>query len=100
MKQHFRLLFALFSLWLLPCIVRADEPLFAYVYTTDLLPKHKWEVEQWITDREGQAHGRFHHLDMRTEIEYGLEDNLQLAVYANYRYANESGNSVRGLTEG
>ena len=78
----------------------ADEPLFGYVYTTDLLPRGKWEIEQWFTDREGQAQGYFHHLDMSTEFEYGVTDNLQLAVYLNYMYADESGNSVRGLTEG
>jgi len=79
---------------------RADEPLFGYVYTTDLLPRGKWEVEQWITDREGQAHGRFHHIHFSTEVEYGLEDNLQVAVYVNSQYADESANSVRHLTEG
>jgi len=31
---------------------RADEPLFGYTYTTDLLPPGKWEIEQWATDRE------------------------------------------------
>jgi hypothetical protein len=80
--------------------VHADEPLFGYVYTTDLLPKGKWEVEQWFTDREGQAQGYFHHLDMATEVEYGLRDNFQIALYANYMYADESANSVRGKTEG
>lgn len=78
----------------------ADEPLFGYVYTTDLLPKGKWEIEQWITAREGQANGHFHHIDMSTELEYGLSDNLQVSIYANYMYADESANSVRGLTEG
>ena len=79
---------------------RADEPLFGYVYTTDLLPKGKWEIEQWITDREGQVAGRFHHIDMSSELEYGLDDNFQVSIYANYMYADENGNSVRGLSEG
>ena len=78
----------------------ADEPLFGYVYTTDLLPKGKWEVEQWITDREGQAYGRFHHLHFATEVEYGLEDNLQVSAYLNYSHADAAANSVRHLTEG
>ena len=78
----------------------ADEPLFGYVYTTDLLPKGKWEVEQWITDREGQAYGRFHHIDFRTEAEYGLQDNFQVSAYLNYSYADAAFNSVRHLTEG
>jgi hypothetical protein len=78
----------------------ASEPLFGYVYTTDLLPKSKLELEQWITDREGQASGYFHHIDMSTEFEYGVTDNFQVALYLNYMYASENGNSVRGLTEG
>ena len=78
----------------------ADEPLFGYVYTTDLQPEGKFEIEQWFTDREGQANGHFHHIDMSTEVEYGLTDRFQISFYANYMYANESGNSVRGLTEG
>jgi hypothetical protein len=78
----------------------AGEPLFGYLYTTDLLPKNGFELEQWFTDREGQAHGHFHHLDMATELEYGVTDNFQVALYLNYMYADESGNSVQGKTEG
>lgn len=78
----------------------ADEPLFGYVYTSDTLPKGKFEVEQWITDREAQAHGHYHDFEMSTEAEYGLLNNLQAAFYWNYTYINADGNSVRGLTEG
>jgi hypothetical protein len=78
----------------------ASEPLFGYVYTTDTLPQGHLELEQWITDRDGQAFGHFHHVDMSTEVEYGITDNFQLAAYVNYMYANEAYNSVRGLTEG
>jgi len=78
----------------------SGEPLFGYLYTTDLAPQGKWEFEQWITDREGQANGYFHHVDMRSEVEYGLTDNFQVALYVNYMYADESGNSVAGKTEG
>jgi hypothetical protein len=96
---------------LLPCLfllgaslvagaASADEPLFGYVYTTDLLPKGKWEVEQWATDNDGQAHGYYHGLDGRTEVEYGLRDNIQVSLYWNYAYIDASRNSVRGLTEG
>jgi hypothetical protein len=85
---------------LVPATANAGEPLFGYSYTTDLLPKGKWEIEQWLTDREGQAMGYFHHVDMRSELEYGITDNFQIAGYLNYMYADESGNSVRGKTEG
>lgn len=78
----------------------AGDRAFAYIYTTDTAPKGKTEVEQWITDREGQAHGSYHGVEMRTEIEHGITDNLQLAVYANYSYVGAQNNSVAGLTEG
>ena len=83
-----------------PGYSHASEPLFGYMYTTDLLPQGKWEIEQWITDRDGQAQGYYHHFDMKTEVEYGVTDNFQLAFYLNYMYLNASGNSVRGKTEG
>ncbi len=79
---------------------QAGEDIFGYVYTTDMMPKGKYEFEQWITDREGQAHGYFHHIDMNSEIEYGVTNNFQVGLYANYMFADEYHNSVRGLTEG
>jgi hypothetical protein len=90
----------LFSSLLAPGVSHASEPLFGYTYTTDLAPRGKFEIEQWVTDREGQAHGTFHHVDMRSEVEYGITDNLQFSVYANYVYADESANSVNHRTEG
>lgn len=79
---------------------RAGEATFGYVYTTDTMPKGKVEVEQWVTDREQQAHGYYHGLYGRTEIEYGITDALQLAVYANYAHISAHNNSVDRLTEG
>ena len=78
----------------------AAETTFGYLYTTDTLPKGKFEIEQWITDREGQAHGYYHGLYGRTEIEYGLTNNLQIAAYANYAHISAHDNSVDHLTEG
>lgn len=78
----------------------AGEPLFGYLYTTDTLPKGKVEVEQWITDREGQAHGHYHGLNFRTEAEVGATNNLQLSLYKNYTYIDAANNSVEGYTEG
>jgi len=85
---------------LLSVSAHAGEPLFGYVYTTDTTPAKHWEIEQWITDREGQAQGYFHHFHFNTEFEYGVTDNFQVAVYANLMYDKDSGNSVQGKTEG
>jgi hypothetical protein len=66
--------------------VRADENLFGYTYTADVLPKCKWEAEQWITERLGKESGTFAATDFRTEIEYGFTDRLQGSLYLNYNY--------------
>lgn len=78
----------------------AGEAVFGYVYTTDLMPKGKSELEQWITDRRGQAYSRFDDFNLRTEYEYGITDNLQVSGYLNYSYQWAHGNSVRHATEG
>ena len=68
------------------CPTRADENLFGYTYTTDVLPKGKWEVEQWVTGRTGKESGSYLGMDFRTEIETGLTDRLQGSLYLNYNY--------------
>jgi hypothetical protein len=65
---------------------RADENLFGYTYTADVLPKGKWEVEQWVTGRIGKQSGDFLNTELRTEIETGLTDRLQASLYLNYNY--------------
>jgi hypothetical protein len=76
----------------------ADEPLFGFVYTTDVLPKGKAEVEQWATLREGRSEGQFHVLQNRTELSYGLTDNLQGSVYLNYDWADAWHNTPENET--
>lgn len=65
----------------------AEESQFAYVYTTDLLPKGQKEVEQWMTWRHQKTGGTFDEIEGRTEVEYGLSDRKQVAAYANYAWA-------------
>ena len=65
---------------------RADENLFGYTYTTDVLPKGRWEFEQWMTSRIGKESGTFVGTDLRTEIETGITDRLQGSLYLNYNY--------------
>ena len=66
---------------LLGCEAKAEEPLFGFVYTTDLLPQGKVELAQWLTWRSGKPVGQFDVLEGRTEFEYGLSDRLQIAGY-------------------
>ncbi len=68
----------------LPATSFADESIFAWTYTTDLLPKGKWEVEHWTTARLKKEHGTYNVVDFREEIEYGVLDNFQVALYLNH----------------
>ncbi|NBV06787.1 MAG: hypothetical protein EBS06_06085 [Proteobacteria bacterium] len=79
---------------------RADEPVFGYIYTTDLNPKGTTQFEQKIDDRYGQAHGSYNNVKMQSEIEHGVTDSFQAALYINYSFINAKKNSVAGTTEG
>jgi hypothetical protein len=77
---------------------QADEPLFGFINTTDLLPKGQKEVEQWATLREGRSEGQFHVLQNRTEFSYGLRDDVQVSAYLNYDWADAWRNTPEGET--
>jgi hypothetical protein len=84
--QRFPRLLLLLGLIALPWLsARADEPLFGFSYTTDLLPKGKFELEQWSTTRfHKHPGGKFWLQENKTEEEYGVKDNLQLSLYQIY----------------
>jgi hypothetical protein len=46
----------------------ADEPVFGFIYTTDLLPQGQKEIEQWLTWRHQKAGGYYDQLENRTEF--------------------------------
>jgi hypothetical protein len=72
--------------WAAPA--RADEPLFGFVHTTDLLPKGGMEVEQWLTYRWQKAYSSFNLWQARTEYSYGVTDAFQLSAYLNYNWTS------------
>ena len=76
----------------------AEESMFAYVYTTDLLPQGAKEVEQWMTWRHQKIAGTYDQIEGRTEIEYGLTDRLQVALYLNYNWTQAYHNGPFGAT--
>jgi hypothetical protein len=76
----------------------AEESLFSYVYTTDLLPQGQKEVEQWLTQRHAKSRGSYDVWEGRTAIEYGVTDKFQVALYANYEKATANRNNVDGTT--
>jgi len=77
---------------------RADEPLFGFIYTTDLLPKNQLEAEQWLTLREGRSQGDFHALQARTELSYGVTDDFQLSGYLNFAWTRVDKDTPSGDT--
>jgi hypothetical protein len=68
----------------------ATERVFTYTYEPETLPKGAWELEQWVTWRGGRnsAVGQddYSRWQFREEIEYGLTDNYQLALYFNSQH--------------
>ena len=76
----------------------AEESMFAYVYTTDLLPQGAKEVEQWMTWRHQKIAGTYDQIEGRTEFEYGLTDRLQVALYLNYNWTQAYRNGPFGAT--
>ena len=96
-RHRVRLLFATLF-FVVSFAARAEESMFGFVYTTDLLPKGGWEIEQWMTWRHQKNNGYFDQLEGRTELEYGLTDQLQVALYANYAWTRAYHNGPFGAT--
>ena len=76
----------------------ADEPLFGFLYTTDVLPKGGKEIEQWVTWRTRKAGGSFNLWQFRTEASYGVTNNLQGSIYANWATFEAERNLTDGTT--
>ena len=96
---HSRLCLALAAMFsIVSFTARADEPLFGFVYTTDLLPQGGKEIEEWASWRHQKNSGYFDELEGRTEFEYGLTDRLQVALYANYNWTQAYHNGPFGAT--
>ncbi len=75
------LMVAAFCVTALPAF--AGEGLFSRVYTTETVPAGHWELEELVRDREGRAFGSYNAMDFKTEAEYGVTDNFQVALYLN-----------------
>lgn len=78
----------------------AGEPVFGWIYTTDLVPKGHTEFEQQAFLQKSQSRGDFSYWKFRTELEYGVSENLQVAGYLNTSYVSAYRNGVNGTTGG
>lgn len=70
----------------------AGEGYFGWVYSLDLQPEGKWEFEQRLQLTRGQASGTYDLWQSRTEMEYGVSNDFQLAGYLNSYSINASKN--------
>ncbi len=61
----------------------AGEGAFGFLYTLDLQPKGTWELEQRFDMTHRQAVGRYEFGQYRTEVEYGVSNDVQLGAYLN-----------------
>lgn len=62
---------------------QAGEGAFGWVYTLDLQPKGTAEFEQKVDVTHGQATGRYDFGLYRSELEYGITNDLQIGGYLN-----------------
>lgn len=98
-RRAFALVAALTALATVQTSIAAEYP-FGYIYTTDTQPKGRFELEQWITTQRGQSRGDYSNIMYRTELEYGVTDNFQASIYANYNSVDAYANNPDGTTGG
>lgn len=72
----------------------AGEGYFGWVYGLDLQPQGKWEFEQRLQLTRAQETGTYDLWQGRTEVEYGLSNDIQLAGYLNTYSINAANNNT------
>ena len=85
------------------CLVapaHAGEGSFGWVYTLDLQPKGTLEFEQRLQFNQGQARGTYGLWQARTELEYGVSEDFQIAAYLNTSHVRANQNYSDGSTSG
>jgi opacity protein-like surface antigen len=79
---------------------QAGEGSFGWIYTLDLQPKGTMEFEQRLQLNRSQAQGKYDLWQARTEVEYGVSENFQLAAYLNTSSVSAWRNYPDGSTAG
>jgi hypothetical protein len=85
---------------LLAGAAQAGEGSFGWIYTLDLQPKGTLEFEQRVGLVRQQAGGKYDMWQTRTELEYGVSNDFQIAGYFDTYSVNAAGNSADGTTGG
>lgn len=87
-------LLALILAFALPLAAEAGARRFTFIYETTTAAPGTFEIENWITWRTDKDEDHdFQRLDFRHEIEFGLTERLQAAIYV-ADWTNSSGRSV------
>ncbi len=91
MSKSLAILLGALAFWVLPTDTRANERHFAFTYETDTAPKGSFEYEEQVFWERGSGFDTF---KFRQELEYGVTDRLQLALYFfDFEHDQESGSS-------
>ena len=72
----------------------AGEGAFGWIYTLDLQPKGELEFEPRLQLTKQQASGSYNAWISRSELEYGLTNDFQIAGYLNAYYVNANQNYI------
>ena len=69
-------------------IASADENLFGYIKGAETMPKGTYELDEQLTYRSDKGVGSYHAWDNKTELEYGVTDKFEAAVYVKAQAIN------------
>ncbi len=86
--SHRYVVVALLGLGFYANVASADENLFGYIKGVEVMPKGTYELDEQITYRGDKGVGTYHAWDNKTELEYGVTDKFEAAVYVKAQAIN------------
>lgn len=78
---------------------QAGEGIFGWIYTLDLQPQGKFEFQQHAQLNHKQK-GDYDNWLLRSELEYGVSNDIQIGGYLNFDYVNAYQNNADNETAG
>lgn len=69
-------------------VASADENLFGYIKGAETMPKGTYELDEQLTYRADKGVGSYQAWDNKTELEYGVTDKFEAAVYVKAQAIN------------
>ncbi len=78
----------------------ADGRVFTHTYETTVMTPGSSEFEQWLTWKTRKdSDKKFDRLDFRSELEFGITEDFQLAFYLDSRYQDGRGSMDDGFLD-